>query len=559
MATNIEGRTLRRNTTFVDLVEGANDSVVHVETEDYQICCSFFSNLFNVGSLATAVFFILSTLYIAYIFVYSDLTKEELTVMSFLYSIIVLFVLNRIQLYKRFIFKYIEIFLDIFQENIYRDILNSIITAGILSFVTYLCSQNLKRVYALCSMTALLLISFIINIKHVADIRWNVVLRSLNLQFIMATLLFYFPYGRECIIYIGRGIVEYLKFSEVGATFVYGNMLMNEFVFAFYILSAIYLSLMTIAILRHIGFLDYIIGFSEKLSFLIGISSIEGVFGIVNIFLSMTETCVVVRNSLDKLSKSELFSLMVTGLSTISFTALFGYVSLGANVDYLLISSIISIPCSFAFSKIYVPVTNEVASVQETCPLQQFDSTLHDSNNNNDGNEERGKNILDKCVDAIVEANFIVQMIIGNVIAIMSFVAFVDKFIELLLRPFVVDMGILKCLSFAVAYIIPVLGVDPLDAKIIAEMFVKKILVNEFVAFEILGKNVDTFTSERSIAIANFLVCGFGNISAAGMLTSIICSITNFKVNSSSLMVKSLIIACIVNIYCACTISILID
>ena len=559
MACNIEGGNLRRNTTFVDLAEGAVNPTVDIETEDYQICCSFLSNLFNVGRLMRLTFLILATLYTAYVFVYSNLDKEELLIVGFLYAGVILYILNHIQLYKRFIYKYVEIFLDIFQETIYRDILNSIIMAAILSFIVYLCSQNLKRVYALCSMTALLLISFILNIKHVANIPWNVVLRSLNLQFIIATLLFYFPYGREFIIYLGRGIVEYLKFSEVGATFVYGNMLMDQFIFAFYILSAIYLSLMTISILRHIGFLDYVIGFSDKLSFLIGITSIEGVFGIVNIFLSMTETCVVVRNNLEKLTKSELFSLMVTGLSTISFTALFGYVSLGANIDYLLISSIISIPCSFAFSKIYLPVTNEVANLHETCPLQQSDTTFDDNNNNNTNGEEIKKNVLDKCVDAIVEANFIVQMIIGNIIAIMSFVSFVDKFIELLVRPFVVDMGLFKFFSFVVAYIVPVLGVDPLDAKIIAEMFVKKILVNEFVAFEILGKNIENFASERSIAIANFLVCGFGNISAAGMLTSIICSITNFKVNTSSMMVKSLFVACIVNIYCACTISILID
>lgn len=547
----MEGGNLRRNTTIVNLP--------HIEQQRGG-CCTSLSNIFNLGALTTALFFVLATIYTAYAFVYSSLEKDERILVAFLYGFVVLFVLNRLRLYQRFVYKYVVVFLDIFQETIYRDILNSIITAFILAFVVYLCSQNLKRVYALCSMTALLLISFIVNIRHVAHIPWNVVLRALNFQFMLATLLFYFPYGRDFIIYMGRGIVEYLKFSQIGATFVYGHMLMDQFVFAFFILSAIYLSLMTIAILRHLGFLDYLLGFSDKLSFIMGISSTEGVFGVMNIFLSMTETCVVVRNSLEKLNKSELFSLMVTGLSTISFTALFGYVSLGANVDFLLISSIISIPCGFAFAKIFVPVINTRSSiVHERCPLQPFDTTLDDNNNNNSDEDEARKNVLDKCVDAIVEANFIIQMIIGNVVAIISFVSFVDKSIELLLRPFVLDMGLLKALSFVAAYIIPVLGVDPIDAEIIGEMFVKKILINEFVAFEILGKNIEKFTSPRSVAIANFMVCGFGNISAAGMLTSIISSITNFKVKTSSMMIKSLFVACIVNIYCACTISLLID
>lgn len=526
--------------------------------------------VFILKSIVLSFTFLISTVYMIRVFFAENIDKNVHIIVAFLYAFVVLNICKRLKLCERIISPVVIKVLDIFQETIYRDVLNAIISICIAGFIVYMCFMDMKRTYALGSMIFLIFTSFLLNFRNYSKIQWNIIVRSLNLQFVLALLLYYMPCGRQLMMYMGNGTVSYLNFSKVGATFVYGSILMEQFVFAFYVLSSIYLSYVTIAILRHIGAIKYMIRFSNNLSFLTGISSVEGIYGIMNIFLSMTETCVVVRCNLENLTNSELFSLMVTGLSTISFSAFFGYVSLGANINYLLISSIIAIPCSFAFSKIFVPgstnddiILGEITIAHETRPLNRNtqlryeDKTIETVETANEENEN--KNILDKCIESIIEASFSIQIILGTLIVVISFIAFLDKFIEILVSPFNSDTGLFKITSSLIAYAVPAIGVDVNDAEIIAEMFVRKVLVNEYVAFEILGKNLKNFTNERSIAVANFIVCGFGNISSAGMLSSTIGKLTNFRVNTSSILIKSICVACIVNIYCACTISILVN
>lgn len=513
--------------------------------------------------LAIFVCVLLSTLYIVYVLVFSGLNRDEYAPLLFIYTVLLIHICYRINLYTKLIYRYvIANILDIFQETKYRDILNGFVLITILAFLVYQCIENTKRVYAFGSTIALLLISFVINWSQRTRINWNIIIRSFNLHYILAIILFKFAFGRQCIIYLGYGIVNYFKFSESGSRFVYGDLLIDQYIFAFYVLSSLYLSFITITILHHVGFLNFMKSVSRKFSFLVGITQTEGVFGIFNSFLSMQEACIIVREQLTKLTKSEIFSLMVTGLSTISFNALFGYVNLGANVDYLIISSIISIPCSFILSKFFEPAekaqrhfyTGEIINSPSS---NETENSINDDGGDNSNNND-DQNLIDKCLLSIDDAHVIIQVIIGNLIGIMSFVAFIDKFVQILLSPFVNDMSLMKILALALSYILPILGVHSKDSYIVADMFVHKILINEFVGFQILGKNIDNFSSERSVAIGNLLICGFGNISSTAMLSSVIKSLTNSKVNTSKIMFKALIVSCFVNIFCACTISLMI-
>lgn len=505
------------------------------------------------------VAFVVATIYIAAAFVFASWPHPFII---YAYIVYLLYECQHWNLYDRIIRRFIiDIILDIFEENIYRDLLTATVTFVNIGFIAYQCACDPTHLYPLCSSVGLIAICLICNFRN--RLHWSPIVRAFNAHYALALLFVYLPYGRKFIIDIGQGIVRYLKFSEIGARFTYGHMLIDQFVFAFYVLASLYLSLMTIAILRHIGFLDYLVGISQKFAFCIGVAPIEGVFGFLNIFMSMTETCVIVRDCLQKMTQPQIFSLLVTGLSTVSITALFGYVSLGADIDYLIVSSIMAIPCSFALSKIFYPdtVPNEYSRRN---PLRRIRNL---SNLEAGGDDEDGyvvmpeiKTLWDKCSESIIEATFVIQVIIGNLIALMSLVGAVDYMVSLFLTPFTTTPpGIVDILSIGVAYIMPLFGIDPYDARMSAEMLVNKVLVNEFSAFQLLGKNLNKFTSHRSVAIMNVMLCGFGNISASGMLSSMISSLTEKRVKTTGILIKALIVAIIVNIYCACTISILID
>lgn len=510
---------------------------------------------------------ILCTAYIVYGLITKSFDNTLLPI--YMFVIFLLYECNRLELYRRTLQKLIDLIVDIFEETIFRDYLTAIVAIFIVSAISYQCYRDPMRIYPLSASIILFLMILILNFRNIYIIHWNVVARSLNMHFFLTILLVLFPYGRCFIRSIGKGLITYLKFSEIGARFVYGNALIDQFIFAFYILSAIYLSFMTIAIIRHIGALDFIVNISQKFAFAMGISPIEGVFGFLNIILSMTDTCVIIRTRLTELCPTELFSLLVTGMSTISFTALFGYVSMGANVEYLLISTIISIPCSLAFAQIFYPRPDTISysARSEIQPLNSL-SILNEQyrqTNNQRGTSENvdggvtNKSILNKCTDSLIDATFVIQVIIGHTIAIMSLVLAIDYVIEILMSPFVKDAGLIHCLTYILSYVLPIIGVHGRDSSLVAEMFINKILINEYAAYRILGNNLHNFHAERSIVIGNIMMCGFGNISASSMLSAIISSLTDNRVNVTCMILKAMCIACIVNIFCACSVVILLD
>lgn len=491
----------------------------------------------------------------------------------YLCVVFVLYELYRWRIYERTLHRYvIDPLCDIFQENMYRDIFTALVSCINLAFIVYLCTIDLTRLYSLGSSVGLVVISVILNARK--RIHWSCVVRSLNLHYALAITCLYCPWGRSVIIDVGDGIVGYLRFSEIGGRFIYGHMLVDQFIFAFYVMTALYLSLMTIAILKHFGFFDVIVAVSQKVAFATGIAPIEGVFGIVNIFLSMTEVVVTVRQCLDRMTRSQIFSLLVTGMASVSITALFGYVNLGADVDYLVTASIVCIPLAFALSKIYEPdaVPNEYSPRSQIRPIRNMadlegcvDDEVLGAGDNDDLVAKASAapaTLWDKCSDSIVQAGYVIQVIIGNLIALMSFMGAIDYTVALIIQPFWTSKtspppGLIEVLSLGLSYILPVLGIDSNDSTLAAEMMVKRVLINEFNAYQILGDNLNRLVSHRTVAMMNVMLCGFGNVSAAGMLSSMISTLTEKRVNASSLVVKALFVSIIVNIYCACTVAIL--
>lgn len=98
--------------------------------------------------LAIFVCVLLSTLYIVYVLVFSGLNRDEYAPLLFIYTVLLIHICYRINLYTKLIYRYvIANILDIFQETKYRDILNGFVLITILAFLVYQCIENTKRVY----------------------------------------------------------------------------------------------------------------------------------------------------------------------------------------------------------------------------------------------------------------------------------------------------------------------------------------------------------------------------------------------------------------------------
>ena len=73
----------------------------------------------------------------------------------------------------------------------------------------------------------------------------------------------------------------------------------------------------------------------------------------------MSEAPLVVKPYIERATKSELFTMMGTGLATVAGSLLVGYSLLGVSLDYLIAAAFMAGPAGIVMSKIIVPETGE--------------------------------------------------------------------------------------------------------------------------------------------------------------------------------------------------------
>jgi hypothetical protein len=108
-------------------------------------------------------------------------------------------------------------------------------------------------------------------------------------------------------------------------------------------------------------------GFAWVLTRAMGIGGVEGLGAAANVFVGMVEAPLFVKPYLKRISRSELFTIMVCGMATIAGTVMVLYASILQSVvpgimGHLLVASIVSAPAAITISKLMVP---EVSTISE--------------------------------------------------------------------------------------------------------------------------------------------------------------------------------------------------
>ena len=108
-------------------------------------------------------------------------------------------------------------------------------------------------------------------------------------------------------------------------------------------------------------------GFSRGLEKSMGLGGAEGLGVSANIFVGMVEAPLFIRPYLARMTRSELFTLMASGMATIAGTVMVLYASILSRtipdiMGHILTASIISVPAAVVISKIMVPETDTPTS-----------------------------------------------------------------------------------------------------------------------------------------------------------------------------------------------------
>ena len=351
---------------------------------------------------------------------------------------------------------------------------------------------------------------------HRRVVPWRVIAGGLGLQFALALLFFRTRAG--VWFYEGTGAVfgAILTSVEAGAAFVFGPGY-GEHYFAFFVLPSIIFFGALSAVLEHWGIIPAVVrALGWALQKALGVSGAESLAAAANVLAGQTEAPLLVRRYLNRMTDSELMSVMTGGFATVAGGVLVAYYSMGIDPGQLLTASLLSAPAALLLAKLMVPETEapETAGGAEVDRTDAYHNTLDAASA---GAAEGAKLAINVGAMMLAFLGLIAlcNLLLGAAGAGADGVA--GWFGYRLLDP---DWTLEKGLSWLFRPVAWALGVPPADRAAVAELLGTKTVLNEFVAYERLGdpdRPDMAALSDRGRMIAVYALCGFANLSSVGI------------------------------------------
>ena len=377
-------------------------------------------------------------------------------------------------------------------------------------------------------LISLIFLAFLFS-RDKKNINWSLVIKGLLIQLILAVLILKVPFIQNIFEWISSIFVIILQFSKQGALFLFGETLVNsnEFgaIFAFQILPTIIFFSALTSLLFYLGILQKIVYFFAYLmKKTLKLSGAESLSAAGNIFLGQTESPLLVKPYIEKMTMSELLCLMSGGMATIAGGVLAAYIGFLGGSDpeqqlyfakHLLTASVMSAPAAVVLSKILLPETEEVNE----------DMSI--------SNEKLGCNSFEAISIGTSQG---IRLAINVGAMILVFIAFISL-INYCLNDFIgantdLNSSINKLtngqytgltLEFLLGYILApitwLMGVCKEDMVLVGQLLGEKTILNEFVAYISLAdlKESGKFFEEKSIIISTYILCGFANFLSIGI------------------------------------------
>lgn len=345
------------------------------------------------------------------------------------------------------------------------------------------------------------LVAFLIS-NNKKKINWKTVIIGFLIQFIFAFAALKWSVGKYILSRISLGVQSVIDYAKEGISFIFGSLSNDGSIFAVNVLGVIIFISALVSVLYYLGVMQFVIKLiGGGLSKLLGTSKLETISSAANIFLGQTEAPLLIKPYVEKLTESELFTVMVGGLASVSGSILVGYSLLGIPIEYLVSASFMSAPAGLIISKIIIPEIRE-AKVNEEIEMVKDDSS----------------NIVDAASKGAIDGLGLVLNIAAILLAFVALIALVNGIIGLIGGLFGIDnLSLQSILGYIFAPIATIIGVPMKESVIAGSLIGQKIILNEFVAFTNLSEIISTL-SPKTIAVVTFSLCGFANISSIAIL-----------------------------------------
>ncbi|MDN5372109.1 MAG: nucleoside transporter C-terminal domain-containing protein [Carnobacterium inhibens] len=313
---------------------------------------------------------------------------------------------------------------------------------------------------------------------------------ALAAQLVLALFLIKVPVGSWIIEQLAAGVTKLFSFANEGLSFVFGDLFGRGYFFIDVLGVIIFLSALT-GILGYLGVVGWVVKIiGGAVGKLLGTEKAESFVAVANMLLGQTEAPFLVAKYLPDMTKSELMTVLVAGMGSMSASILVGYNLLGIPMKWLLITTALVPFGSLLVAKILTPET-EVSKVT--------DVTL----------DRKGSNT--SLFSAMAEGiNNGLQMVLGigaSLIAGISIVALLNSILGLVGTSFT---GVLGYIFMPIGWL---MGLSGTEAMLAGQLLGTKLSINEFVAYADFAPMMSEL-SERAIAMISVAVGSFGAFSS---------------------------------------------
>ena len=341
-------------------------------------------------------------------------------------------------------------------------------------------------------------------------IRVKTVAWGLGLQFAFAVLVLRVDAGRQAFQKAGDAVSRLLSYSYVGSQFVFGDLGKQGshlgFYFAFQVLPTIIFICAFFAVLYHFGVMQFVIKIAAwVMTKVMGASGAESLNIAASIFMGQTEAPVTIRPFLPDLTRSELMTVMTSGMAHVSGGIMAAYIAFGIEPKHLLSAVIMTAPGTLLMAKMLVPETEQPRTAGQVVMPEQEEQT------------EKEENLLGAVARGTTDGLHMALNIAAMLVAFLALIALADGILGGIHHWVAwVPESLEKIFGAIFAPVAWVIGVPWRDCGVIGTLLGTRMVLNELVAFSMLGPMKGAL-DPRSFTIATFALCGFANLSSIGI------------------------------------------
>ena len=358
--------------------------------------------------------------------------------------------------------------------------------------------------HAIVGMIGLLGIAWALG-EDRRGVAWRAVAAGVVLELVLAVLFLKIPTVNSAFMTLNDALLVLEKATQAGTGLVFGYLggaptpfmvtaPQATFVLAFRALPIVLVISALSALLFYWGVLPAIVrAISWVLRKSMGVGGVVGLSTAANVFVGMVEAPLFIRPYLARVSRGELFAIMVAGMASIAGTVLFLYASILGPVlpnaaAHLLIASILSAPAALAVSFLMVPPRGDAT-----------------------GGDLELRSEASGAMDAITRGTLDGAQLLLNIVAMLVVFVALVALVNLIIAPYSLQ-GMLGAVLAPLAWLC---GVPWAEAQSAGALLGTKTVLNELVAYIDLTK---AGLSDRSRVLMTYALCGFANFGSLGIM-----------------------------------------